>query len=191
MKYSERIEYLISCFNNSHEELIFRIKHRDNWLKANLIFQVTILALSYGVEIGGVKGNNVSPDILLLAIPGAFIFMTMYYLEDRLISLICNYLVNISKKEQELSEENLIVHNFDSSLQAQGYEKKYMPIRTMGNTISFCFIPGMLFYHRFSKTTIVPSKLNLMSAIQTLILIAILLLIFSASKARKSYSNEA
>lgn len=186
MKYSERIEYLISCFNNSHEELLFRIKHRDNWLKANLIFQVTILALSYGVEIGGVKGTNVSPDILLLAIPGAFIFMTLYSLEDRLISLICNYLVNISKKEQELSEDELIVHNFDSSLQAQDYVKKFLPIRTAGNTISFCLIPSILFYHRFSTPPPAPCKLNLMSVIQTILLIAIIILIFSASKARKS-----
>ena len=42
----ERVQFLIESSRTSHEKLIFRIKHRDDWLKIQLVAQVIMLALT-------------------------------------------------------------------------------------------------------------------------------------------------
>ena len=55
---SHRIDYLFECMRTTREEMLFRIKHRDNWLSAHLVVQAGLLALAQGVEMAGLKGSE-------------------------------------------------------------------------------------------------------------------------------------
>jgi len=48
-------EYLLQCFSKSSEEIMFRVKHRDGWMKTQFIAQITIVAMGLGVSFGQLK----------------------------------------------------------------------------------------------------------------------------------------
>jgi hypothetical protein len=57
----DRTNFLIETSRTSHEELMFRIKQRDDWMKLQLISQGALAALAFGIEVSGVKTASPVP----------------------------------------------------------------------------------------------------------------------------------
>lgn len=120
---------LVTC----REEILFRIKHRDGWLKLNLLAQATIWALTKGVQISGTSTPAPVPDALVLAFPVSFVLAGLYYVEDRIIHFLSKY---IGRKWPE---------SWDASAELLEYAKGItLPLRVVAQVACFLILPGYL-----------------------------------------------
>lgn len=147
-----RSTYLIECQKNARDELLFRIKHRDNWLRIQLVAQITFLALAFGVEIGGVKPSANMPSVLTLSVPTAVIMASLYFVEDQIITCICQYLSKLSKVESEISRSSYIIKNLEASEEMREFSGS-LNLRFLAQFVSFLFLPIILEYYKFSTIT--------------------------------------
>lgn len=53
-----RMAFLVECFRSAHEELMARIRQREEWFKIGLATQVVILAAMSGFEVFGTKTSG-------------------------------------------------------------------------------------------------------------------------------------
>ena len=141
---SHRIDYLFECMRTTREEMLFRIKHRDNWLSAHLVVQAGLLALAQGVEMAGLKGPKAYPDVLVLALPIAFILACLYFVEDLLISNLCRYSGSLSQAEAALRNSAVEIANPDTirNLRRDGWN--ITPLRALAQVVGFMLVPGGL-----------------------------------------------
>lgn len=157
----ERIDYLLECYRTSCEQLLFRIKHRDEWLKIQLLAQAIFLALASGIEIGGVKATSPTPTVLALAIPTSLVLAALYVLEDRIISHEVRYIARLSIKEAELSSSPTIIDNLEASPEIRQYAEETLPIRVVAQVSAFLLIPGGLAIYRFVSRPIVLTAISI------------------------------
>jgi len=122
----------------AREELVFRIRHRDSWLKLNLLAQATLWALAKGIQISGTSSTNPIPEALTLAIPVSFVLAGLYHVEDRLIHYLSKY---IGRSWPQ---------SWDASTELREYARGIsLPIRVVAQVACFGFLPGYLTYLQF------------------------------------------
>ncbi len=166
-------KFLIKCFVKTYEELIFRVKHRDNWLRTQLLAQLIISTLALGgIEIGGVKSALPLPGILALAPMISLVIYIYYMIEENLIGRLSGYISELSGKEQKLSSSETIIHNFDSSIQANHFFEETQPQRIFGQAVAFILIPLMLLFVAVQKIPL--SFLSMSIFIISLIILSII-----------------
>ena len=153
MDKSTRHEYLLECYRTSNQELLFRCKHRDHWIKIQLLGQVILLSLALGVEISGVRASSNVPSVLALALPVSFVLLALYSVEDRLVSHIIHYIkVDITHWEAVLSSANESMPNLEMSEGMSKYEKSTLFLKTVTQTVAFLIIPICLVVYWLSFT---------------------------------------
>jgi hypothetical protein len=148
-----RYEYLMECYRTSNQELLFRCKHRDHWIKIQLLGQIVLLSLALGVEISGVRASSNVPIVLALALPVSVVLLALYSVEDRLVSHIIHYIkFEISHWEAVLSSANEIIPNLEMSEGMSKYEKSTLFLKTVTQSVAFLFIPICLAVYWLSFT---------------------------------------
>ncbi len=165
-----RIHYLLSCYRTACDQLVFRIEHRDQWLKTQLLVQAAFLALASGIEFGGVKATSPAPTILALAIPTSLVLTALYVLEDRIISHEVQYIASLSAKEAELSSSPETIHNLESSPEIQQYIARTLPIRLIAQMSAFLLIPAGSAVYRFVNQPIIWNMINSVEVILDVVL---------------------
>jgi hypothetical protein len=183
---SARITYLIECHRSGHEELMFRVSHRDQWLKLQLLAQATFLALALGVEVGGVKATNPFPTVIVVALPIAITLTALYVVEDRLIGLISRYVGRLSRLEAELSSSTTKIDYVGSSSELREYIRTTLPIRALAQCVVFGLIPtGLATYRMLTVSSWTPIR-YVEAAVDAACLIGVgILLAISFSDRRK------
>ena len=150
-KTADRGDYLVECYRSGHEELMFRVSHRDNWLKIQMLAQTTFLALAFGVEVAGVKATSSIPTALALALPTALTLTCLYVVEDRLIGLISRYLGRLSDLEASLTKSDAVIEYIGSSQEIREYANSVLPFRVLAQVVAFALVPTLLSTYRFAN----------------------------------------
>jgi hypothetical protein len=163
---SERLNYLLKCYDTAYEQMLFGMKNRDSWLKIQLLAQAIFLALASGVEMSGVKATSPVPTTLALAIPTSLVLAALYVLEDRTISHEMHYIARLSVREAELSSSLEIINNMEASPENWRYARQTLPIRAIAQVGAFLLIPADLAFYRFSSQ---PVTLNTVYIVEIII----------------------
>lgn len=150
---STKVDYLFECFRTAREELLLRVKHRDNWLKIQLLAQASLLALAQGVELSGVKAAYPKPDVLAISVAISFVLASLYYIGDDLVGYLSDYVGAVSGAEAKLRLRRYQITNWDISEQLRLYAHQTLPIRFLAQLIIFVFIPLGLGSLRISNFT--------------------------------------
>ena len=138
---SERMDYLFECFRTVREELLFRVRHRDDWLKTQLIAQAALVALAKGIEIAGIRSATPYPDLIAFSMSISLIFACLYYTEDNLIGYLGKYIGAISNTEAVLREKKTIIASSDISEYLRLYARHTLPSRFLAQAFAFIIIP--------------------------------------------------
>src|SRR5262245_17061309 len=115
MALSERLTLVTESSRTAHDELMFRIRHRDDWLKLQLLSQAVLAALAFGVEVGGFKTESPVPWALNLAGPISTIFTILYCIEDRLVGLLTHWRGALYRQEAVRDPTLSGLENFEGS----------------------------------------------------------------------------
>jgi hypothetical protein len=145
-----RISYIVECHRSAHEELMFRVAHRDHWLKLQLLAQATLLALAFGVEIGGIKPDAGLPSAVLLALPTSLVLACLYVVEDRLIGLISRFIGRLSDLEAKISKSSIIIEYVGTSPEIRRYAATALRVRVTAQVVAFAVVPSLLCTYRFA-----------------------------------------
>jgi hypothetical protein len=148
---TERIQFLIESSRTSHEELMFRIKHRDDWLKIQLLAQVTMLALTFGINIGGVNATAPIPNVIALAIPTSFILTCLYVVEDNLVGYLTKERSKFAYTEARMYPHEDRMDLFEASDALNDYRKTTLHIRLLAQLVAFVLIPVGFALYRFTR----------------------------------------
>ncbi|MEE9338128.1 MAG: hypothetical protein V3U87_08615 [Methylococcaceae bacterium] len=138
-------QYLVECFKCSYDEMKFRIRHRDAWLKTHLLAQFVIAAMASGVNVKLVESTDALPIMLSLSLPVSLVILIFYLIEENTISSLSRYLAGLSKVESEITS-GAIIYNFDSSEVVTTFFKDTQKMRVFAQFISFLVIPLLLFF---------------------------------------------
>lgn len=142
---------ILEYFRSAREEVMLRVKYRDNWLIIQLLSQVVLFALAQGVEIAGVRASGANPIFLFLSIPISLLLASLYHIEDSIIGYIGNYISAIPEAEAEISTRKTVIRNWDASEQFKLYGSRALPIRLIAQTVAFLLIPICLSGIRMSS----------------------------------------
>lgn len=151
---SDRLDYLIECSKTAREEILFRIKHRDAWLKLQLLVQAVLWALSNGIKLGGAEPSSPVPLALALALPISLVFTGLYFVEDGLIHRLSQYIGSLSELEKKLSKGDIEIICWDASEPLRGYAKGItLILRQVAQIAGFLILPVYLTlsYHQRYK----------------------------------------
>jgi len=147
------MDYLIECHRSTREEILFRVKNRDGWLKLQLLSQAVLLALSGGVKLGGVEAQAAIPNVLSLAVPLSLVFLCLYYRENKLVAHLSTYLSQFPAMTIAESAEQGNLANWDSSEDLAQYSQETTFFRLVAEAISFGLIPAGLLMVWFLPAT--------------------------------------
>jgi hypothetical protein len=137
-------EYVLEYFRSAREELILHFNHRENWIQLQMLSQVILLALALGVGIAGIETSVPYPHVLALSTAISFVFTSLYYADDSLISHIGNYIRSLPVVDSKLP-------SWDASTQAEHYVRSALPIRYLAQLTAFAIIPSGLCVWRISS----------------------------------------
>ncbi len=149
----ERLNYLNECHRSAREELLFRVKHRDAYLKFQLTVQVVIWGLINGVTFLGSstsEGKTLDSNFSALCLPISFVFAGLYFVENGLIGKMSLYIKSLTDKELELcktsnSEQEhrkIVIYNWESSEEFEEYRKKFnLLLRSITQFFVFLLLP--------------------------------------------------
>lgn len=145
----ERNDFLVEASRTSHEELVFRVTQRDNWMKIQLLAQITLLALALGVEFGGTKvGTKRTAGLrtlaLALAMPVSVTLAAQYFDEDLLVNCLSHYRHDLTGLEAALSGGAAPIELFEASKWRKEYWDRAFSTRTVGQAVAFAVIPLVL-----------------------------------------------
>lgn len=192
---ADRLDYLIECSRTAREELLLRIKKRDNWLKLQLLSGAILWAVAHKITLVGTGAANAFPEVQGLAFPMALIFAGLYYVEDGLIYRLSKYMASLSSTERELSASSGKVSNWDDSPYLRDYATgRNLKLRLISQIMAFVILPGYLTYLYLEYITCwfrdnIFLKCSLY--IEILLLILIIFLIYNGYKERrKTGSNK-
>lgn len=141
MDETTRIDYLLENFRNAREELLFRVKHRDDWLKIQLLAQAALLALAQGIELNGIKAATPQPLLLTASPVISLILAALYYVEDNLIGYLSRYIGAISEAEMKLRQGHFYISNWDTSKPLREYAKGTRRLRLVAQVAAFVIMP--------------------------------------------------
>jgi hypothetical protein len=183
-----RRDYVAECHRSGHEELLFRVKQRDDWLRLQLLAQSALLALALGVEVGGVKSNastTALPSILVLSCPVAFVLTCLYVVEDRLIGLISRHVSSLSEIERGLSRATILIEYVGGSEAIREYAKTTLPIRVFAQAMAFAVVPLLIEVYRYSLQFPQPFALSMQILIDGLCVVGVASLLYVSYQDRK------
>jgi len=139
--------HLNTYFSSAREELLFRVGHRDAWLKLQLLAQVVLWALAKGVKIAGAGGDSPLPEVLAAAPIVACVFAGLYYVEDGLIHRLSLYAGNLSQlfiASPQAVEGNRLP-NWDASIWLKNYATGLtLVLRLLAQLAAFIALPLVL-----------------------------------------------
>lgn len=142
---SDRLDYLIECSKTARKELLFRVKHRDAWLKLQLLVQAVLWALSNGIKFGGAEPSSPVPLALALALPISLVFTSLYLVEDRLIHGLSQYIGSLSGLEKKFSKGDIKIICWDVSEPLRKYAKGItLILRQVALIAGFVILPAYL-----------------------------------------------
>lgn len=148
---NQQFEFLTECFRTANARLLFRVKHRDLWLKFQLIAQFTLILLVMLGKIAYPDQTSLLQYLLILAFPIAALSCTLYVAQDRLIGHIIEYLNSVARTVADYGDQTVPIYNLESSPAGKDYTKTALPIRLIGQLFSFLMIPlWMLAYRLFN-----------------------------------------
>ena len=148
---SQQLEFLTECFKTANQRLLFRIKHRDLWLKFQLIAQFTLILFVLVGKTAYADQTSLLHYLLVLTFPIAALCCTLYVTQDRLIGHIIEYLNSVARTVADSGNQSVPIYNLESSPAGKEYIKTALPIRLIGQLFSFLMIPlWMLAYRLFN-----------------------------------------
>lgn len=140
-----RMDYFLECYRTANEELLFRFRHRDHWIKIQLLAQAILFALAIGIELNIAKATTNLPSALILAGPVSVVLAFLYSVEDSIISHIIHYLkTDISEWEMKLSSGAEPMPNLELSLAIEQYESGTIYLKFGAQLVAFVIIPAGL-----------------------------------------------
>lgn len=150
----DRLDYLIECARTAREELLIRVKHRDSWLKLQLYVQAILWAVSNGIKLGA-ESSTPFPTALGLSLPISFVFASLYFVEDGIISKLSKYIGGLSQTEKELcqaqtgqdktDQSQIVINSWDNSTELLDYAKGFpLKLRFVAQFAGFILLPGYL-----------------------------------------------
>jgi hypothetical protein len=149
-----KIDFLLEYYRSAREELLMRVKARDNWLKGQLFSQGAILALSQGVEVSGVgtKAQDSQPAVLIIAVALSFVLACFYYVEDTLVAGLSRYTAYVSRAEWKLRGGPFIRTTAGSRQIERFFTHGGLQLRLSGQIAAFWVLPLILFVLRLNST---------------------------------------
>ena len=151
----DRYSYFLECHIHAREETFFRLRERSKLFYVHLFVQVTILALAFGVQLGqfkppGTQGSSLLPFslVLILAVPSAFVFATLYTIEDYLVDFGSRHLAHLSHFEEQWTANAVCIPNFDRWA-SRHFAQTTIPLRFQAQVIGFVIIPAIEAFFRF------------------------------------------
>lgn len=188
-----RVSYLLTCVQTASDELLVRIKHRDDWLKLQLATQVVILALANGIQLLGAElatqgGTESAPQVLwisVLSMPVSLVFYLLYVVEDRLVKHLADYLGDTSGMEARLSSgPGDPIPNFDSSRHLNAFFKETLVYRVASQFTVFLLIPGgIVLAHHLTSAPITPLDRTL-AVVDLILAVVITRILFVSARFR-------
>lgn len=142
--------YIIECFKTSREELLTRVKYRDNWLKYQLISMLVLLAISSDIEVFSIKSvsnvSNKNISYLFLSLPISTFISLLYFNQNYLIGKQAKYIASLSDVFKKISNSDFRVLNWDAFYHKihQGKKSFFVYYRLTTIIISFTFLPLLL-----------------------------------------------
>jgi hypothetical protein len=138
-----RVSFLVECFRSAHEELITRIRQREEWFKIGLATQIVILAAMSGFEVFGTKTSGTVPPtwLPLISMPISMVFALLYSIEERMVGHLASYLGELPKKEAEVAGSESIIDTFNSSSQLRSSVPGTLNYRCATNILAFIVVP--------------------------------------------------
>jgi hypothetical protein len=116
----------------AREELLMRVKHRDDWLKLQLLVQTVLWALANGVKFQ-VEASKPLEVAAQMAPAVSLAFCLLYYVEDGLIHRISKYIGSVCPG------------TWETSTQLQNYAKgRILLFRAVAQLIAFVAVPWYL-----------------------------------------------
>jgi hypothetical protein len=88
----------------ARDELLMRVKHRDDWLKLQLLAQAVLWALANGVKFQA-EASAPLTVVPSLAPAVALAFCLLYYVEDGLIHRLSKYIGSLGEGSWETSPQ--------------------------------------------------------------------------------------
>jgi len=156
----ERVEVLLKYYESAREEILLRVKWRDNWLRYQFILLAILCAVALGVKIFGVEFSGYHPEILLLGLPLSFITCSAYVIEEFSISNLTIYLKSVNQAECEIhnlskTENRFIIYHWDGTILPvrdniikedlrMMLKISFLKVRFLLLLISYVFLPLML-----------------------------------------------
>lgn len=141
-----RISFLIECFRSAHEELLARIRQREEWLKIGLATQVVIIAAMSGFEVFGTKTVGTVPPtwLPLISMPVALIIVLLYSMEERMVGHLASYLSELPVIEARIAKSPDVLPTFNSSRQLADAVPGTLLYRGFTNIIAFIVLPAIV-----------------------------------------------
>jgi hypothetical protein len=88
----------------ARDELLMRVKHRDDWLKLQLLSQTVLWALANGIKFQAEAAKPL--DVAAQLAPAvALAFCLLYYVEDGLIHRLSKYIGSVCEGSWETSSQ--------------------------------------------------------------------------------------
>lgn len=112
-----------------------------------------MLALAFGIEIGGVKATSPIPNVIALAIPTSFILACLYVVEDNLVGYLTSERGKFSRTEAQMFPNEARIGLFEASDALDNYRRTTLPIRFAAQLVAFILIPAGLALYRFGRIT--------------------------------------
>ncbi|MBP1639495.1 MAG: hypothetical protein H6Q17_1078 [Bacteroidetes bacterium] len=140
----DKMAYFVECSRTAREELLFRVKHRDSWLRLQLYVQTILWALANGIKFV-VESPVPIPSVLTFALPISFVLVCLYYVEDGLISKLSIYLGTLSELEKKISNREYQIQCWDNSCQLKAATKGFvLKFRVLAQIGGFIILPSYL-----------------------------------------------
>lgn len=141
-----RTAFLVECFRSAHEELLTRIRQREEWFKIGLATQVVILAAMSGFEIFGAKTSGAVPPtwLPLISMPISLIIALLYNMEERMVGHLASYLSDLPRQEAKIARTEDAIHTFNSSSQLRTAVPGTLGYRGIANVIAFIVLPAIV-----------------------------------------------
>jgi len=100
----EAREILVEYHKTAKEEMLLRLKWRDNWLKYQFILHTIFCSFALGINIKGfgLEISGAQIDTLMFIIPLSIITSAAYSVEDYRIASLSTYLKSITLAEYKL-----------------------------------------------------------------------------------------
>lgn len=181
---ASRTEYLLACFQSANEELLARVRQREEWIKFQIVAQVVVLALANGVKLLGAEPTSRVFWVQALALPVSCVVCILYVVEDRLVKHLADYIGDLSAIEAKLQATTTFIPNFDSSEHLKAFFHETLGYRIISQFIVFLLIPvGIAIAYRWSS----PSRSSvgwMLIAVDALVALTIASVLFANARFR-------